>query len=134
MVRFLDTNVILRYLTRDDEDKARAALELLLRAERGEERLATSHIVVFEAVYTLESYYGLDRERIRELLLPIIELRGLRLSRKRLFRQVFELYCQERIDFADAYNAALMLSRGQAEIYSYDADFDKVGGISRLEP
>ena len=42
MARFLDTNVILRYLTRDDEVKAQAALRLLLRAERGEERLATS--------------------------------------------------------------------------------------------
>ena len=34
MPRFLDTNILLRYLTRDDEEKDRACLALLLRVER----------------------------------------------------------------------------------------------------
>ncbi|MGQ9555466.1 MAG: PIN domain-containing protein [Anaerolineae bacterium] len=134
MARFLDTNVILRYLTRDDEGKAEAALNLLQRVERGEERLATSVVVIFEVVYTLASFYGVGRERIRELLLPIINLRALRLPGKRLFRQALDLYCEKRISFADAYNAALMLADGETEIYSYDTDFDRIGGITRLEP
>jgi predicted nucleic acid-binding protein len=40
--RFLDTNVLLRYLTRDDERRALQALMLLSRVARGEEKVATS--------------------------------------------------------------------------------------------
>ena len=34
-MRFLDTNVILRYLTRDDEAKAEACYQLFQRVGRG---------------------------------------------------------------------------------------------------
>ena len=54
--RFLDTNILLRYLTRDDEEKARRALALLLRVERGEEEVVTSPMVVFETIFTLQRY------------------------------------------------------------------------------
>ena len=33
-----------------------------------------------------------------------------------------------------AYNAATMERRGLAQIYSYDADFDKLEGMARQEP
>ena len=39
--RFLDTNILLRYLTRDDEAKAQQALALLRRVERDEEQVET---------------------------------------------------------------------------------------------
>ena len=40
-MRFLDTNVILRYLTRDGDTKVHARYELFHRVERGEEDLFT---------------------------------------------------------------------------------------------
>jgi predicted nucleic-acid-binding protein len=85
-------------------------------------------------VYTLGRRCGVGRERIRELLLPIIGLRGLKLPGKRLLQQALDLYCDKGISFADAYNAALMLAQGQKEIYSHDADLARIEGITRLEP
>jgi len=49
---FLDTNILLRFLTRDDEQKAQQALDLLLRIERGEEKVITSPLVIFETIFT----------------------------------------------------------------------------------
>ncbi|MBI2936405.1 MAG: PIN domain-containing protein, partial [Chloroflexi bacterium] len=94
MPRFLDTNILLRYLTRDDEEKARDCLALLLRVELGEEVVVTSDLVIAETVFTLQSprQYGLPRERIRQLIEPLIALRGLRLPRKALYARVFDLY------------------------------------------
>ncbi len=136
MVRFLDTNILLRYLTQDDIAKARACLTLLLRIERGEEVVVTSDLVIAEAVFTLQSprQYGLPRDRIRQLVEPIISLRGLRLPRKALYSRAFDLYCDKSISFVDAYNAAYMESRGVKEIYSYDTDFDRLEEISRIGP
>ncbi|MBI4215952.1 MAG: PIN domain-containing protein [Chloroflexi bacterium] len=136
MPRFLDTNILLRYLTRDDEEKAAACLALLLRVERGEEVVVSSDLVMAETVFTLQSrrQYGLSRERIRQLLEPVIALRGLRLPRKSLYARAFDLYCGGKVSFTDAYNAAYMEARGLREVYSYDRDFDGVEGLQRVEP
>lgn len=37
-------------------------------------------------------------------------------------------------DPGDAYHAALIENRGEQELYSYDADFDRISGLHRLEP
>ena len=50
-MRFLDANVILRYLTRDDETKARACFALFQRLKRGEERVFTCEAILTEVVY-----------------------------------------------------------------------------------
>ena len=136
MPRFLDTNILLRYLTGDDEQKAIACFELLRRVERGDESVTTSDLVIAETVFTLQSprSYGLSRQFIRERLEPIIALRGLRLPRKSLYSRAFGLYCTSGLSFVDAFNVAYMESRGLTEVYSYDTDFDRVDGISRVEP
>ena len=54
-MRFLDTNVFLRYLTGDDEIKAQASYELFQRVSLGEEELFTCEAIVAEVVYVLSS-------------------------------------------------------------------------------
>ena len=136
MTRFLDTNVLVRYLARDDERKAQASLALLQRVEGGEEVVVTSDLVIAEVVFVLQSShrYNVPKRRIRELLEPIIALRGLRLPRKVLYSRAFDLYCEQNMGFADAFNAAYMESHGLSEVYSYDSDFDRVEGLRRVEP
>ncbi len=48
--RLLDTNVLIRYFTRDDPAKGERALALLLRVEQGQAKLATTATVIFETV------------------------------------------------------------------------------------
>jgi predicted nucleic acid-binding protein len=133
-LRFLDTNILLRYFTRDDEVKAQKALALLQRIERGDERVETSLPVIFETVYTLQRYYRIPRPQIKELLLPILGMRGLRLPSKNLCIAALDLFVVHNISFADAFNATYMKARGTTQVYSWDADFDSIEGITRLEP
>lgn len=74
------------------------------------------------------------RERIRDILLPIILLPGLKLTPKRLYRRIFDLYTALPIDYIDCYHVALIEQRKNPDLYSYDTDFDKVGGLNRQEP
>ena len=131
---FIDTNILLRYFTRDDEQKAQRALNLLMKIERGEEKVITSSLVIFETIFTLQRFYKVPRPRIKELILPIISLRGFQLPDKNIYYQAFDLYITKNISFADAYNAAYMLSEKVSNVYSWDTDFDKIEGIVRLEP
>ena len=137
-MRFLDTNVILRYLTGDDETKAQACYELFQRAKQGEEELFTCEAIVTEVVYVLSSTrapYRLTHDEIRARLVPILTLRGLRLPQKRVYVEALDLYASSPfLDFEDALAVAHMQRQGIAEIVSYDRDFDRVPGVQRMEP
>jgi predicted nucleic acid-binding protein len=63
----------------------------------------------------------------------LIELPHLKLSHKRLYRRVFELYTTLPIDYVDAYHAAFVERDSEKTLYNYDADFDRVQSIRRLE-
>lgn len=132
--RFLDTNVLLRYLTGDDPEKAQRALSLLQRVERGEERIETSALVIFETIFTLQHQYSVPRAQIRDSVKDILSLRGVALLGKGNFHRALDLYADSNLSFADAYNVAYMEQRSLAEIYSWDTDFDRVSRISRVEP
>ena len=133
---FLDTNIFLRHLLNDDPNKSPACFALIQAIEQRQLVAWTSDLVVAELVWVLSSkrHYSLPRQRIRQLLLPLISLPNLRLPRKRLYRRVFDLYVSEPIDYIDAYHAAMMEQRGATELYSYDDDFDRVPTLIRREP
>ena len=137
-MKFLDTNVILRYLTRDDEAKAEACYQLFQRIKLGEEELFTCEAVVTEVAYVLSSSrapYRLSHQEIRDRLLPILTLRSLRLPQKRVYLRALDLYASAPfLDFEDALAVAHMEHRGLTEIVSYDRDFDRVTGLQRIEP
>lgn len=136
-MRLLDTNIIIRYLTGDDPAKAANCLALLQRAERGEERVRLCEAHLTEAVYILSAraHYGLSHEEIRQRLMPILSLRGLKLPRKRLYRRALDIYAlHPALDFEDALAVAYMEADGLTELYSYDRDFDRVSAVTRIEP
>jgi predicted nucleic acid-binding protein len=92
-------------------------------------------MVLFETVFTLQRYYRVPRPRIRELLLPVLALRGLRVTPpKSVYRRGLDLYVAYNVAFADAFNAAYMEWQRTAEVYSWDADFDRLPGTARVEP
>jgi len=130
---FLDTNVLLRHLLADDPNQSPRATAFLARVERGELRVHTAGFVVFECVFTLERTYKRAKADIAAVLLPLIELPGLLLPGKRTFRAAFDLYVRHNVPFADAYYAALMRRKGLSEMVSFDRDFDRISGVTRLE-
>ena len=138
MPRFLDADVLLRYLVRpltdDDQMRAERARDLLLRVERGEERVITSAVVVFQTVLTLRDVYGTPKGQIRDVLNELLALRGLRLRGKRACRDALELFASTDLSFSAAYSVVAMADAGVPEIYSWDARFDGVTGVTRLEP
>ncbi len=137
-MKFLDTNVILRYLTRDDEAKAEACYQLFQRVKLGQEELFTCEAVITEVAYVLSSPrapYRLSHEEVRARLLPILTLRSFRLPQKRVYLRALDLYASAPfLDFEDALAVAHMEHQGLTEIVSYDRDFDRVTGLRRIEP
>ena len=130
---FLDTNIFLRHFLQDDPLLSPKATAIFFRIEEGEIQARTSDTVIFETVFTLQRTYRQPRDRIAEAILPLIDLPGIVLPGKRLYRRVFELYRTTPLGFADCYHVALMERLGITEILSFDTDFDRNPGIKRRE-
>jgi uncharacterized protein len=133
---FVDTNIFLRHLTRDDPVKAAACFALLQAAQRNEVQLTTSESVIAEIVFILSSprLYGLAREEIAARLRPILQLPGLKVTHRSTYLRALDLFVRYRVDFEDALTVAHMERQGMRELYSYDRDFDAVETITRHEP
>ena len=136
-MRFIDTNIFIRFFTGDDSVKAQACRQLLLRIEAGEERATTSESVIAEVVFVLRSkrHYDIGASRVRDLFAPLLSLPGLHVQDKKRFLRALDLMAsQPFLDFEDALSAVHMQRLGIDEIYSYDRDFDRVSDIVRVEP
>jgi predicted nucleic-acid-binding protein len=71
-VRGLDTNVLVRYLTRDDEQQWQQAEQYINEALAAEETCFISNIVLCELVWVLRSAYRLSREELISILEKIL--------------------------------------------------------------
>jgi uncharacterized protein len=137
MARFLDTNIFLRHFLNDDPIRSPACQTVFAAIEQGTIDAWTSELVLSEIVFVLANpkTYNVARSDIAQQLLRLIHLPKLRVSHKRIYTRVFALYTTyPKISYVDCYNAALVEYRKQAELYSYDTDFDTIGSLTRLEP
>jgi len=73
----LDTNVLVRYLVRDDLKQARKAKALIDRLDREDERAYVADVVLCEIVWVLQSAYGLARAQVGGVLRQLIAARQL---------------------------------------------------------
>ena len=64
----VDTNIIVRFLVRDDEKQAEAARKRLKQAETRRERLKIPLLVVLETIWVLESAYDRSQSEILDSL------------------------------------------------------------------
>lgn len=132
---FLDANLFLRHLTLDDPVLARRATALWRRIAAGLEIVETADTVVFETVFTLQRFYRVGRSEIRDGVLPLLLLRGVRLANKQRYRRAFDLYVgMPALSFADCFHVALMEQRGLTRMVSFDRGLSRVASLQRLEP
>lgn len=128
---FLDTSVVVRYLTDDPpEMAARAALLIDSRTS-----LAITDLVIVESGYVLTTDYGIDRSEVAEALAALMLRSNIecpQLSIPLVVRALQLAGGSKRVSFADA----LMWARArqvEAPIATFDRRFP-TEGLVLLEP
>ncbi|MBI5308952.1 MAG: PIN domain-containing protein [Planctomycetes bacterium] len=134
MKKFVDTNIFLRYLTKDDPSKYEKCKGLFSKAMDGKIALATSGMVIAELIWTLLSYYKVTKADVVGMVSIIVNTENLYIPDKDIIANALVLYGMKNIDYIDAYNAVYMKHYDYDEIYSYDRDFDLVESVKREEP
>ena len=135
-MKFLDTNVILRFLTRDHPQQSAAVLPLLEQIAAGTLTVTVSEAVLMETEHVLSSrlLYNLPRADIARHLDLVLSLRGLRTPDKAIYRRAVAIYAAVNVDLADALTVAHMERQGISTVLSFDRDFDRFPAIRREEP
>ena len=64
--KFVDTNIFLRYLTKDDPSKYERCRTMFKKALEGEIAISTSGMVIAELIWTLLSYYKVPKAEVIE--------------------------------------------------------------------
>jgi predicted nucleic-acid-binding protein len=101
MMKGLDTNVLVRYLVRDDKKQAEKAGAYIRKVVASGESCFINNIVLCELVWVLESAYEYDKGAIADVLERILATKQFELERKDLTRQAVHDYKEGRGDLAD---------------------------------
>jgi predicted nucleic-acid-binding protein len=98
------------------------------------DELLLADLVVAECVYVLESFYGVERERVAELMRAAIALPAIKTIDDATLLRSLEVYELDRVDFAEAYLVAQAEATGVASVLSFDKSIDRVATANRREP
>lgn len=130
---FLDTNIFVRYLARDHPEHSPLAKQLFEQIERGEVRVFFTDSVIFETVFTLQSFYRVPRQEIADGLLRLLRLPGLMTADKALLRETFLLWvARSNLSYADCFHLVTAKSMGIDSMITFDRKMS-IPGVNRVE-
>ena len=136
MNSLVDTNIVVRFLTGDESEKAERYLSLFEGGRRREFDLYTSESIIAEVAYVLSSkqLYAKSRIEIADSLPSLLEGRGIRLDHKSTVVSALGRYRNGQLNFEDCIAVEHVLRLGLDGIHSYDRKLGREEGITRLEP
>lgn len=121
----VDTNVLLRFLLKDDQKLYQQAKKYLLRAKDGQVSLILLPQVIFEIDYFLRGVYSLSRKESSEILSTLVQSPDLEVKERKTLIRAVEIYKKLNVDLFDIY-LYLRAKEEKAKILSFDKDFKKI--------
>lgn len=126
MVSYLaDTNVFVRFFIHDNPKQGEFFEKVLLECKKGKAKVTILSEVIPEIEYVLRKVYRIDRKKISENLLNLINTRYLGVEKRDVWRRAIQTYSKNNIDIVDAILFAESQSR-RNEILSFDKDFKRI--------
>lgn len=116
----LDTNVLVRYITRDDPEQYRAAKTFLESTCTPEQPGYVNVIVLCELVWVLKGAYDASTEEIIRMLDQILRTRQLQVQQRDQVRTALEDYKHSPVDFADCLIGRLNQNAGCSTTVTFD--------------
>ena len=129
----LDTNVIVRFLIGDKNEKFKGVFNFFKSIEQNKIAVELKLIVLFQTIFVLKSYYKVPKDRMIDAIVRLLKFKGLKIKEKRIVERMLEIWCSNNIEIVDAYLIASLEKDSQNILYSYDTDFDRFE-INRIEP
>ena len=131
---FIDSNIFLRAIVKEDEKVYRECFDFLNRVEAGSIRAVSSNVVFAEVVWVLDSFYEMKKADIIRALQGMKSIKSLKLFDVFDFDLTLSDYSKFGVKYIDALIASIPeIQSRKMIVISYDRDFDKLG-VARKEP
>ena len=124
----LDTNVLLRYLVRDEPTQAARATRELER----DERFLVGSIVLCELVWVLEVGYGFPRRDIVATIEKVLATAQFEIEDKDVALAALDDFRQSSADFSDCLLGRRNRAAGAAETVTFDRGLRGLEGFRLL--
>lgn len=126
-MRAVDTNVLVRLITRDDEAQAAAADAFV------EGGAWISHLVLAETTWVLSSAYALDDSAIAEAIEMLLQHRSLAVQDADVVSAALECYRRKpTLGFSDCLVLQIAVKAGHVPLGTFDKGLGKLPGAVRL--
>lgn len=134
MKYFVDTNIFLRTLIKEDEQSFSDCCRFLEAIKTNKLQGVISSLILAETVWTLASFYQFPKEKVAGAARSIINLRGLKIVDRFDHRWALNAYEEKKIKYIDALIASIKeIKEKKWTIVSYDRDLDNLK-VLRKEP
>ncbi|MEW6077593.1 MAG: PIN domain-containing protein [Thermodesulfobacteriota bacterium] len=119
-MKAVDTNVIIRFLVRDDEKQAQAVYRLFKTVETNRDMLLVPLLVVLEAIWVLEAVYSISRRNILDSLETLLLMPILKFEAQPAIRQFIVAARDSNVELSDLLIAAAARVDGCDRIFTFD--------------
>lgn len=120
----VDTNIILRFLFRDDEVLFASANTIFGNAESGKIKIYIDELVIAEVIWTLTSFYKQDKKEVFNLLSKLVSRKWIVNPRKKLILNSLRLCISTNLSYVDCWIAEVSKSN-KLKLETFDKDLEK---------
>lgn len=125
----IDTNVLVRFLVRDDQAQFERARRLIKREVSAGRRVFVNQLVIMETEWVLRSRYAVSKHQIIEALSGLLDAADVQFEDEPAMEQALFLWKDTAADFADCLIGATNLRLGCRATASFDAKASKLPGF-----
>jgi predicted nucleic-acid-binding protein len=126
----VDTNILVRYLTRDDEQQWQQAVTVI----QSNQPCFITNIVLCEVVWVLGGKtYGFPKDEIIKVLKAMLHSAAFEFENRSTVDQALQRYKQGKADFSDYLIGAVSRQAGCTETWSFDGKLKGERGFQCLE-
>ncbi len=126
-MRAVDTNVLVRLVTRDDAKQVAAAEAFVGRGAW------VSHVVLVEAMWVLDAVYGLASEKIATAIEMLLHHKDLTLQDSGVIEAALEVHRKRpTLGFSDCLILEAARKAGHLPLGTFDRELAKLDGAERL--
>jgi predicted nucleic-acid-binding protein len=120
-----DTNVIIKYLTRDNEPLYAKAKAFFDRVNIGAAKVVIIESVITECIYVLTKVYKVPRNEAAASLIAILHYKGIANYDRRELIRALTLFSERNIDIVDCILCSKAAS-AEAHLFSFDDALNKI--------
>ena len=126
-MRAIDTNVLVRLITRDDEEQVESAEEFIGKGAW------VSHLVLAETSWVLESVYDRSREEIAGAVEMLLDHEHLTVQDQHVVEAALTKFRRhKRVSFSDVLILEIARRGGHTPLGTFDRDLAKLEGAQQL--